>query len=133
MSAPTRSVRDLMLVRDGRRCVSCGAVSPLEAQHRRAVGMGGSRIRPLVAELLTACSLCNARFESVLQTRALAFGWKVRQWVRDPSGVPVLYRPERAWFVLDGDGSRVGVSPAVAVSLMRSVYGPEWDVWRAAA
>lgn len=30
-------------------------------------------------ELLTACGLCNAGFESYLQRRALESGWKVRR------------------------------------------------------
>jgi hypothetical protein len=97
-------------------------------QHRQAVGAGGSKVRPGVAELATACSVCNMRFESDLQMRALAFGWKVRRWVREPGLVPMFNRPRGVWGLLTSTGGVVVITAADAVARMRDVYGAEeWD------
>ncbi|GAB3605327.1 hypothetical protein GCM10027413_07360 [Conyzicola nivalis] len=67
--------------RDGRRCVSCGAGAHLHYQHRAAVGIGGSKVRPPVAEGLTSCETCNPAYEPALQLQAWRFGWKMSPWV----------------------------------------------------
>lgn len=127
MSAPTPVVRAVMLERDANRCVRCGHLHRLEAQHRQAVGMGGSKVRPTLVELVTACSSCNARFEADLQTQALRSGWKVARWVSDPSLVPVHYAFERAWFVLGAEGTRERVTLEKAMEMMRAVYGAAYS------
>lgn len=130
MVAPSQKDRGLVLLRDGQRCVACFTrTSPLEMQHRQAVGAGGSKIRPLPHELATACSTCNARFEHDLQTVALALGWKVRRWVVDAGRVPMFNRPRSAWGLLTPEGGVVLLSPREAVARMQEVYGPEWDRW----
>lgn len=130
MAAPSQRVRGQVLLRDGSQCVSCGTrTSPLEMQHRQAVGVGGSKHRPLAHELATACSRCNMRFESDLQTRALVFGWKVRRWVAQPGLVPMFNRARGQWGLLTSLGGFVPVTPAAAHARMREVYGPEWDQW----
>ena len=132
MTAPTPAVRAVMLERDNEQCVACPTTVRLEAQHRQAVGMGGSGRRPGFVELVTACQEHNARFESDLQTRALAHGWKVRKWVADPGQVPVFY-VRSGWHRLTDDGMRIPISGVFASTMMRAVYGDEWDQWRAAA
>jgi hypothetical protein len=125
VSAPTAKVRAQMLDRDGRHCVVCPATAALEAQHRRAVGMGGSNVRPGITDLLTACSTHNAAFEAGMQGTALLNGWKVRRWVQDPGRVPVFYEFE-GWHVLALDGTRRRITADLAEVMMREVYGLAW-------
>jgi hypothetical protein len=101
-----------MLARDGGRCVVCPATTGLEAQHRRAVGMGGSNVRPHITDLLTACSTHNEAFEHSLQSTA-------------PGFVPVFYEFE-GWHVLRFDGSRYPIRADQAEEMMRHVYGLAW-------
>ncbi|WP_417510614.1 hypothetical protein [Microbacterium sp.] len=130
MTAPTREIRDAVYGRDGRRCVMCGALE-LTFQHRRAVGMGGSRNVPTAVDGLTLCMVCNEACERELQTKALANGWKVRKWVASPERVPVFFPHEFAWFRLDGV-RRVMISAAVAMEMGCAVYGQDWMKWRLA-
>lgn len=130
MTAPTIETRTSVYARDGRRCVMCGALE-LTFQHRRAVGMGGSRNLPTTVDGLTLCMVCNEACERDLQMRALANGWKVRKWVTSPERVPVFYPREGWWFRLEGV-TRVRISSAVAMEMGCSVYGDEWMQWRMA-
>src|SRR5690606_30141313 len=115
-------------IRDGYRCVICGAADPLTFQHRRAVGMGGTKNLPAPVDGLTLCASCNERCEHDLQGSALANGWKVRRWA-DPARVPVFYPHEFQWYRLEG-AVRVRISSAVAMEMGCSVYGDEWMQWR---
>jgi hypothetical protein len=126
MSAPTPVVRAVTYERDLHRCVSCGATAFLEFNHRRAVGMGGSKIRPLYTDGVTACSRCNGRYEAEFESAALRFGWKVRKWVAAPGLVPVWYAMERSWFRLTLDGTRVRIAHREAMAMMQEVYGSEY-------
>lgn len=130
MTAPTTQTRASVYLRDGYRCVACGAVDGLTFQHRRAVGMGGSKNVPAPVDGLTLCGSCNARCESDLQDMALANGWKVRRWVSSPERIPVYYPHEFAWVRFEGI-NRVRVSHAVAMEMGCAVYGDEWMKWRA--
>lgn len=116
--------------RDGYKCVMCNATEGLTFQHRRAVGMGGSKILPSPVDGLTLCVMCNNACEAGLQASALANGWKVRSWVQSPEKVPVYFRYEFAWFRLEGT-RRVEVSYDVAMEMGCSVYGDEWMWLRA--
>jgi hypothetical protein len=116
--------------RDGRRCVACGALDALTFQHRRAVGMGGSKIKPGVADGLTLCAVCNAACEAEMQQLALAYGWKAKRWT-DPTKVPVYYPHAFQWFRLEGT-ERHPIPAAVALDMMHAVYGDEYFHWRAA-
>ncbi len=131
MAAPSARVRGLVLLRDGSQCVSCGTrTSPLEMQHRQRVGMGGNKRRPEPHELATACSTCNRRFESDLQTRGLTFGWKVRalgKW--EPGLVPMFTTGRQQWGLMTSTGGFIPITSAAAHQRMREVYGPQWDQW----
>ena len=127
MSAPTASTRAAVYGRDDRRCVACHTETDLTFQHRRAVGMGGSKNRPTVVDGITLCLTCNQRCEADLQTMALAYGWKVRKWA-DPSLVPVYYPHDFGWFLLPGTRRR-RVSGPVALDAMAAVYGHEHMTW----
>lgn len=128
MSAPTLLVRTHTYGRDGNRCVSCHALEGLSFQHRRAVGMGGSKMRPGVTDGLTLCMPCNEACEADLQDHALANGWKVRRWA-DPVRVPVYYPHEFQWYRLEGT-ARYAINGASALDLMYGVYGDEYTKWR---
>lgn len=123
MVAPSAGVRAVTYERDGHRCVSCGATTHLEYQHRKRVGSGGSKIRPGLPDGVTSCSWCNAGYEGDGQADALRYGWKVRSWVDDAARVPVWYVTDRAWYVLKKDGLRHRVPLHVATEMMVEVYG----------
>lgn len=129
MTAPTRETREDTYARDGYRCLMCGAMTALSFGHRRAVGMGGSRILPPPVDGVTQCVPCNGACEAEQQDRALAMGWKVRRWVQNPELVPVFYPLEFAWYRLEGI-RRVRISSAVAMEMGCRVYGDEWLQWR---
>ena len=130
MTAPTTKTRNGVYLRDGYRCVMCGAVSGLTFQHRRAVGMGGSKILPPPVDGLTLCRVCNDACEAEEELAALANGWKVRRWA-DPARVPVYFPHEFQWYRLEGT-RRVPISSEVAMEMGCSVYGDEWMRWRLA-
>lgn len=124
MADPTAKVRRGVMERDGERCVSCGTAWGLTFQHRRAVGMGGSKKRPTYDDGLAACGPCNARFEADLQDQALLNGWKVKRSVTEPSRVPYFHAAEGRWYRLTPSGPwRLHVPEPVALELMRDVYG----------
>lgn len=126
MADPTDKVSRGVKERDGERCVSCGTAWGLSFQHRRAVGMGGSKIRPTYADGLAACVPCNVAFEGELQSKALRLGWKVARWVADPSRVPYWDTTTGRWWRITADGPwRVEVSARDAVSMLLDVYGPQ--------
>lgn len=131
MSAPTQSVRDAVYDRDRNRCAACGTVDGLTFQHRRAVGMGGSKVRPTAEDGLTLSGKCNDACEAEMQQLALAYGWKVKRWVTDPSRVPVYYPHEFQWYRLE-DTTRIPITAVVALDMMHDVYGDEYFHWRAA-
>jgi hypothetical protein len=133
MTEPKTHVRAVTYERDGHRCVSCGAFTNLQFQHRQATGMGGSRVRPLFVDGVTSCARCNPRYESDLHQAALRFGWKVPRWVDAPGLVPVWCVWARSWFRLTRVGTREPVSGKVALEMMHEVYGPQYDEWMQAA
>lgn len=127
MAEPTPVVRAVTYERDSHRCVSCGATSNLQYQHRQATGMGGSKVRPHFVEGVTSCAFCNEAYEHTLQMVALKYGWKVRSWVADCASVPVYFIKERTWFRLTREGTRVRLSRAEAMRMMHEVYGVQYD------
>ncbi|WP_460003521.1 hypothetical protein [Microbacterium xylanilyticum] len=129
MTAPTTATRTAVYVRDGYRCAACATDLGLSFQHRRAVGMGGSKNLPAPVDGLTLCLSCNEACEHSLQTMALANGWKVRRWA-DPARVPVYFPHEFGWFRLEGT-VRVRITAEVAMEMGCSVYGDEWMKWQA--
>ena len=141
MADPTAADRQAVYTRDVFRCVRCGGEQLLTVQHRAAVGMGGTKVRPSATELLTACLTCNEAFEHALQNVALLHGWKVPRWLQEKGkregvdlvgDVPVYYAPERIWCVLILN-ARMHITEEQALATMRDIYGPQYDEWRLAA
>lgn len=131
MTGPTPKTRKDMYTRDHEQCAMCGRRDTLTHGHRRAVGMGGSKIKPSITDSITLCLDCNVRCERDLQTRALVYGTKVRRHVKDPALVPVLFPFIWGWARLTEDGKAVPIHADEAAEMMRDVYGAQWDEWRA--
>lgn len=126
MAKPTKDVRRGVYERDDYTCVSCGRMHALSFQHRRATGWRGSKELPTLADGLTACIECNMRFEGDLQDEALAKGWKVRSWVRNPALVPYFHEGAGRWYVITDDAPvRRAITRAQARELMLAVYGSD--------
>ncbi|OAZ40922.1 hypothetical protein A9Z40_02990 [Microbacterium arborescens] len=88
--------------------------------------MGGNPVRPGYADGLAACAVCNARFESDLQGKALRLGWKVRRWVRNPADVPYFHEATGHWYALAPDAPvRHPITIRQAARMMLAAYGPE--------
>lgn len=125
MTAPTVKVREATYRRDLFRCVSCGTSDGLTWQHRAATGMGGAgkkANRLTAADGLTACVMCNMRFESDMQELALASGWKLR---RHRGGIPASELPYRdavtgLWWLPDTEGFRHQVTVVEAQRRLRA-------------
>ena len=124
MTAPTAKVREATYRRDLHRCVSCGTKEGLTWQHRAATGMGGAGRKAATltaADGLTACLMCNMRFESDMQELALASGWKLRRY---RGGIPASELPYRdamtgLWWLPDTEGFRHQVTQGEALDRLR--------------
>lgn len=129
MAKPTPATRRGTYERDGHACCSCGATSPLSYQHRAGDGAGGSKRLPGPADGLTACAVCNARFEADLQGKALRLGWKIPRWVRDrglAARVPYFHNSTGRWYRLDPERFvRHPISIREAARMLLEVYGPD--------
>lgn len=111
MSTPKRVLRAVD-ERDGRECVwhgeSCGT-DTLVPQHRQG-GMGGSKRKHRLSNVIWLCSLLNGHIESdpALAQEARDRGIKISQH-DDPRYVPVTYPHGSAW--LTDDGRRIWIDP----------------------
>lgn len=104
--------RLLIIERDGCRCVRCGkdlSRGGFNIQHRRARGMGGSRLAT-TASAANGILLCGSGttgchgWVEVHREEARVNGWGVSQW-EEPGDVPVLY-PNGRFYRLNDDGTR---------------------------
>lgn len=132
-TGPTPEVRELVMERDGYRCVKCGLPVSGEPgrdyslQHRVPRGMGGSRDPrlnlPSNLILLHGSGVtgCHGNVESN-RTAALAYGYLVPRHA-DPADVPVLVTtrpgngvelPEIEWRLFDDQGGWVEYEEATS-------------------
>lgn len=106
-TGPAKFVQDIIDARSGGNCEvglhGCTGMA-VDIQHRRARGMGGSRLAStnLPGSLLAVCRSCHSRIEGNLVV-ARVNGWSVRQAVANPGGVAVLRLG--VWVLLGDDGS----------------------------
>jgi hypothetical protein len=130
MTAPTLAVRRAVAERDKHRCLLCGRLDGLTFQHRRAVGAGGSKLKPSPVDGCVLCGPCNTLIEQDRDWMivALARGIKVRRWVASPDRVPVYVVGDLQWYRLEGI-RRIPIPAGVAYELMHAVYGQEFDRW----
>lgn len=116
---------------DGRVCVMTGQQSDRIVPQHRQGGMGGRKDKHRLPNLLWLDSILNGHIESNSEWQAVALAWgvKVPVWVDDVTRVPVFFRHEHTWFVLDGDTKRP-VPAVVALDMMLEVYGDQYLVWK---
>jgi len=99
------TIKQTALVRDNGRCLLCGATEPLDVHHRRARGMGGTRVRDRLANVATLCRRCHDRIEAhPEQARALGYRLDAGD---DPLAVAIWARTlmGTGWTLLDDDGA----------------------------
>ena len=108
MSTPKRVLKAIE-ARDGHECAwhgeSCGT-DTLVPQHRQG-GMGGSRTKHRLSNVIWLCSLLNGDIEAVAELAAEARrrGIKISQHT-DPCLIPVEYPDGRYWLTDDGRRTR---------------------------
>lgn len=117
-----------------RRCVLTGTAGDRIVPQHRQGGMGGRPDKHRPANVLWADSLLNGLIESDAEWQAIAKAWgaKVPIWVRDVTLVPVFYRFEHAWFLLEGDARRQ-ITAVDALDRMLEAYGDDYLAWKAIA
>lgn len=117
-----------------RRCVMTGTEGDRIIPQHRQGGMGGRRDKHQPVNVLWLDSILNGLIEhdAGWQATAKAWGVKVPIWVRDVAAVPVFFRFEHAWFVLEGDGRRE-ITAADALDRMLDVYGDDYLQWKVVA
>ncbi|WP_404949061.1 HNH endonuclease [Streptomyces sp. ARC14] len=110
-TGPTDTVRQLVLMRDGGRCVRCNSTGGLTIHHRVNRGMGSSREEWInqPQNLLLVCTTCNGWFEDHPR-ESYSHGWKVRRPML-PGELTVRY-PSGAHYALHPDGTRTRVTAA---------------------
>lgn len=130
MTAPTRQVRGHTYLRDNHRCVAAAdgqCMGGLEWNHRESSGHGGrgSKAPALTtADGVTACSGHNARFESDMQSLALAMGWKLKRNRRIAAAdVPYFDTNDRTWYLPGIGSTRTAIIPALAQELVAAAGG----------
>lgn len=108
---PTLTVA-LIARRDGRRCLHCGVVDGLTAQHRAVRGLGGRRSADRPSNGIILCWALNNAVETdaALAAWARARGWKVSTHA-DPTQVPVLDGITGDWWLLDDNWHKVPAPP----------------------
>ena len=111
-------------------CVRCGASGPLDAQHRKARGRGGTTNPETsfgMANLIALCRPCHDHVETHRKW-AQSLGYAVPQW-QDPAVMPVRHwqlgwawpTPDGAWIPAlsgwDNDGQPHWITPTYAKDL----------------
>jgi len=104
-------LRKIVYARDGHACWHCGATDGLSIQHRANKGMGGSKTRDRLDNLLTFCLEGNQRMEAdaSFANQARDNGWKLPSWTTYDS--PVWSAWQKKWFVIDADGNKIQTDP----------------------
>lgn len=100
--------RSLVYQRDEQLCVACGTDQDMTLQHRANRGMGGSKSRDRVENLVCMCSHHNQLLEmdAEFAQRGRRLGWKLNSW-DNPLDCPVFYVKDGAFFYLSGRGTRI--------------------------
>lgn len=92
-TGPSPAVRNLVLERDGYRCVCCGVSViglPYSLQHRKRRSQGGDNSPSnLITVLGTGTTGCHERIDSRRDPEDEAKGYTVRSW-DDPALIPVM-------------------------------------------
>lgn len=117
----------------GRVCVMTGTSSERIVPQHRAGGMGGRKGKHQLPNLLWMDSITNGLIETDADWQAVAKAWGVKISLHvEATLVPVFFRHEHAWFVLEGD-TRREVPALVALDMMLDVYGDQYLTWKTVA
>ena len=114
MKGPTKATNDLVDVRDGGRCVVCGARS--ENRHHRQPRRHGDHTP---ANLLSLCGSGTTGCHGYITTHpnyAYHYGWSVRS-TDDPAECPVLVRMDHGinqWVLHDVLGYQIRITDTEA-------------------
>ncbi|WP_162893215.1 hypothetical protein [Microbacterium halotolerans] len=122
----------LLEARDERVCAMTAQRGDRIVPQHRAGGMGGGKSKHDLHGLVWLDSIVNGQIEADATLQAMAFAWGVKVRAVDPARVPVFYRHEHAWFVLEGVERRE-VSAVVALDMMLAAYGDRYLAWKATA
>jgi hypothetical protein len=91
-----------------RHCYHCGINDDtVVPQHRAGRGMGGSKNRQRLSNVIVFCSAANGLLESDANfaEKGRGFGWKISTYA-DPTSEPVYDTLSGEWFYLDDAGNR---------------------------
>jgi hypothetical protein len=104
-------LRKKVYTRDGNACWHCGTTDGLSIQHRSNKGMGGSKHKDRLDNLLTFCLEANQRLEAdaTFANQGRDNGWKLASWIDYSS--PVWSAWQKKWFVIDIDGNKKETEP----------------------
>lgn len=107
----SKAIRDKVIQRDHSTCWHCGESEAISIQHRQNRGMGGSKTRDRLDNLIVLCSAQNVLIESDADAGNLArdYGWKLNSW--DLYSHPVFDMNTRRWYRLDEKGNRFETEP----------------------
>ncbi|MCW2957158.1 MAG: hypothetical protein JWO69_2027 [Thermoleophilia bacterium] len=102
-TGPTRATRELVLERDGHRCIWCESSCDLQAHHRRPRGAGGSRRTDTnsPANLVTLCAESHREVESN-RREALDRGLLLPQSCDTPERAPLVWHGRTVVLLHDG-------------------------------
>lgn len=107
----SKAIREKVLQRDQSTCWHCGETQAISIQHRQNRGMGGSKTRDRLDNLIVLCSAQNLLIESDAMAAELArdYGWKLNSWT--DYSQPLLDMNSRRWYRLDEKGNKHETEP----------------------
>ena len=107
----SKHLRDKVIQRDHSTCWHCGESEAISIQHRQNRGMGGSKTRDRLDNLIVLCSAFNALIESDAMAASFARdnGWKLNSW--DDYTTPVFNKNFGKWYQLDLNGGKQETHP----------------------
>jgi len=96
----------MVLERDKYLCWHCSESEAISIKHRQNRGMGGSKTKDTMNNLIVLCSKLNFLIEADTKMAELARskGWKLNSW--DSLETPLFDNNVNSWFYLDAQGNR---------------------------
>lgn len=107
----SKAIRDKVIQRDHSTCWHCGESEAISIQHRQNRGMGGSKTRDRLDNLIVLCSAFNVLIESDATAAGFARdkGWKLSSW--DDYTTPVFNKNFGKWYLLTQSGEKIETTP----------------------
>jgi len=132
---PDATTVRLVRERDSWRCARCAGWGPLSTQHRRARGMGGSRLEGINTpdNLITLCGTGTTQCHGWVEAHpawARAHGWSVSFYGQPPAQVPVWTWAGWVLLLAGGDLEPIdhpGVPDCLCGCTVRPLTPDLWD------